>query len=147
MLALWECSVPAVQVAVARTANASAETIAGTLAAGCRKLVAAEMGEAGMRAQGSCSERAQSHTMDKADPEVSTSAVAASPAEFPREVCPAEMPDISDRQGMARLLPNREASERESRHSLAAEILRRDPSIYYTLKARDKFQLTTQSNY
>jgi len=91
---------PVWEVAVARTAHASTETIVGTLAAGCRKLVAAEKGEAG-----------------EADP-VPTSAVAASPAEFPRDVCPAEMPDISDR------------------YSLAAEVLRRDPSIYHSLKDR-----------
>ena len=57
---LWECRVTAVQVAVARTAHASTETIVSTLAAGCRKLVAAEKGEAGeaaVRARAGCALR------------------------------------------------------------------------------------------
>ncbi|CAE7225146.1 unnamed protein product [Symbiodinium natans] len=86
---------PVWEVTVARTVNSSVETIAGTLAAGCRKLLAEELGEVSLEAQAS-----DGHT------------------EFPRESCPTEMPDIS------------------GRHSLAAEVLRRDPSIYEKLKDR-----------
>lgn len=98
------------EVFVARSHLMKAEAIVGSLARGCRKLIELEMKMKNER-----------DIADLGPPGTATTApgTANSPdvmEEFPRDRCPAQMPDVSNR------------------HSLAADVLKADPLIYQQLK-------------
>eukprot|EP00440_Ansanella_granifera_P075650 gb/GFBE01082087.1/.p1 GENE.gb/GFBE01082087.1/~~gb/GFBE01082087.1/.p1 ORF type:complete len:1793 (+),score=430.45 gb/GFBE01082087.1/:1-5379(+) len=96
------------EVKVARSMGMRAESVVAVLAKGCRRLVAEEMKlQAESAGQ---SGLAAPGTADTSSPSVGVC------SEFSRDKCLAKMPDVS------------------GRHSLAAEVLRRDPSIYDRLK-------------
>lgn len=99
---------PVWEVTVAKHMEMSPEDIAAALAYGCRKLVDEELRESD---EGAFTEVATT----VAEP-MAAEAAAQALTEFPRDVCPEQMPDVNER------------------HSLAAEVFRQDSSIYSRLK-------------
>eukprot|EP00930_Biecheleria_cincta_P019922 TRINITY_DN1508_c0_g2_i1.p1 TRINITY_DN1508_c0_g2~~TRINITY_DN1508_c0_g2_i1.p1 ORF type:complete len:994 (+),score=202.01 TRINITY_DN1508_c0_g2_i1:64-3045(+) len=100
------------EVFVARSHLMKAEAIVGSLARGCRKLVELEME---LKSGADIAELGPPGTATTAPGTVSSPDVM---EEFPRDRCPAQMPDVS------------------SRHSLAADVLKSDSFIYQQVKDR-----------
>lgn len=103
---------PVWEVTVAKHMEMSAEDIAAALAYGCRRLVEEELRESD---EGAFTEVATTVAEPPAQPTPPAEAAQAL-TEFPRDVCPEQMPEVNER------------------HSLAAEVFRQDPSIYTRLK-------------